>query len=55
MANVHAKIHETKEKESKSRVVGDYKPRPFDPTESVAEVIINKTWLICFDEFQVVI
>lgn len=53
MTNVHAKIHEVKERDSVKRVAGDTKPRPFDPTAPVADDIIKDAWLICFDEFQV--
>lgn len=51
MVDVHAKIHETKKE-----VVPDYsarKPKPFDPIPYVAKAITEKSWLICFDEFQV--
>ncbi|KAK5650135.1 hypothetical protein RI129_001164 [Pyrocoelia pectoralis] len=48
MVDVHQKIHETKQitatNTSKSR---------FDPIPPVAERICTKSWLICFDEFQV--
>ncbi|GLV48591.1 uncharacterized protein CBL_06020 [Carabus blaptoides fortunei] len=51
MLDVHAKIHELKQ-----LVVPDYrstKPQPFDPIPPVARAISEKSWLICFDEFQV--
>lgn len=51
MVEVHKRMHELKQ-----QVVPDYsarKPKPFDPIPPVAEGIINKSWLICFDEFQV--
>ncbi|XP_023015809.1 putative ATPase N2B isoform X1 [Leptinotarsa decemlineata] len=51
MVEVHKKMHELKQE-----VVVDYtqrKPKPFDPIPPVAEKIIQKSWLICFDEFQV--
>lgn len=51
MVEVHAKIHETKKV-----VVRHYterKPKPFDPIPYVAKAITEKSWLICFDEFQV--
>lgn len=53
MTNVHSKIHEVKQKMGQQRATGDTKPKPFDPTEPVAEIIANESWLICFDEFQV--
>lgn len=54
MTKVHALIHQVKEEHGpnvRSFVSGDVKP--FDPTQPVAELIANKSWLICFDEFQV--
>ncbi|XP_031640620.1 putative ATPase N2B [Contarinia nasturtii] len=55
MTDVHAKIHEVKEKESKIyQYVGSDKANPFDPTQPVADMITKDTWLLCFDEFQVV-
>ena len=51
MLDVHRRIHELK-----NSVVRDYsnpKPQPFDPIPPVAEAITEKSWLICFDEFQV--
>nr|CAI5837728.1 unnamed protein product [Callosobruchus analis] len=51
MIEVHKKMHELKQE-----VVVDYsqrKPKPFDPIPPVADKIIEKSWLICFDEFQV--
>ncbi|XP_066990997.2 putative ATPase N2B [Anabrus simplex] len=51
MLDVHSRIHELKK-----NVVRDHsstKPQPFDPIAPVAEAISEKTWLICFDEFQV--
>lgn len=51
MTNVHSKIHEFKEAMSANRT--DSKPKPYDPTEPVADLIARESWLICFDEFQV--
>ncbi|CAH1959611.1 unnamed protein product [Acanthoscelides obtectus] len=51
MIEVHKKMHELKQE-----IVVDYsqrKPKPFDPIPPVADRIIEKSWLICFDEFQV--
>lgn len=51
MIEVHKNMHELKQE-----IVIDYnqrKPKPFDPIPPVAEKIIEKSWLICFDEFQV--
>lgn len=51
MVEVHKKMHELKKE-----IVVDYsrrKPKPFDPIPPVANSIIEKSWLICFDEFQV--
>lgn len=54
MTDVHARIHEVKEEESKNlSYVGSDKANPFDPTRPVAESISKETWLLCFDEFQV--
>lgn len=54
MTNVHARIHEVKEEESKNQqYVGSDKANPFDPTRPVADMITRETWLLCFDEFQV--
>ncbi|XP_044259167.1 putative ATPase N2B [Tribolium madens] len=51
MVDVHEKIHETKKD-----VVRDFserKAKPFDPIPPVADLISNRAWMICFDEFQV--
>lgn len=51
MVEVHRSMHELKQE-----IVVDYtqrKPKPFDPIPPVANRIIEKSWLICFDEFQV--
>lgn len=54
MTKVHAKIHDVKVTESYRRDAGDTKPKAFDPTKPVADMIANDSWLICFDEFQVI-
>lgn len=54
MTDVHARIHDVKEAESRNhQYVGIDKAHPFDPTEPVADMITSETWLLCFDEFQV--
>lgn len=53
MRDVHAQIHSAKNRESNRRSGGDHKKNAFDPIEPVAELIAERTWLICFDEFQV--
>lgn len=54
MTDVHARIHDVKEAEN-IRTINEVKtkPKPFDPTKPVADMISNGAWLICFDEFQV--
>uniref|UniRef100_A0A8D9EIY5 ATPase N2B n=1 Tax=Cacopsylla melanoneura TaxID=428564 RepID=A0A8D9EIY5_9HEMI len=47
MLDVHAKIHEVK------KILARDKAKSYDPIPPVANAIISKTWLICFDEFQV--
>ncbi|ALC42484.1 CG8520 [Drosophila busckii] len=54
MTNVHARIHEAKERQGPmDRAFNSEKPAPFDPTKPVADLIARESWLICFDEFQV--
>lgn len=53
MTDVHTKIHEIKSKQV--RDVTSTKPQPFDPIKPVAEIITADSWLICFDEFQVML
>lgn len=52
MIEVHSHIHEVK-KTMAERDARSTKPSPFDPIPPVAELISSKTWLLCFDEFQV--
>lgn len=49
MVDVHKQIHEVKQ----SLAASGNKTRSYDPIKPVAERITAKTWLICFDEFQV--
>lgn len=51
MLDVHARIHEFKNLASVDKQ--DSRPVSYDPIPPVAEAITEKTWLICFDEFQV--
>ncbi|XP_077977398.1 AFG1-like ATPase [Glandiceps talaboti] len=51
MLDVHAKIHELKKQQPK--LLPGKKPVPFDPIPQVADHIIEQSWLLCFDEFQV--
>ncbi|KAH8370914.1 hypothetical protein KR093_005526 [Drosophila rubida] len=54
MTDVHAQIHDAKERQGPvDRAFNSEKPAPFDPTKPVADNIARKSWLICFDEFQV--
>lgn len=53
MLDIHSRIHEVKK-----GVVRDHsstKLQPFDPIPPVAASITENTWLLCFDEFQVII
>lgn len=52
MLDVHAKIHEVKK--NVKRDCSTTKLQPFDPILPVAEMIAQKAWLLCFDEFQVI-
>ncbi|XP_012269193.2 putative ATPase N2B [Athalia rosae] len=51
MLDVHGKIHDVKKTFVKDH--SSDKLKPFDPIPPVAEAISEKTWLLCFDEFQV--
>ncbi|CAG5109212.1 Similar to Putative ATPase N2B (Haematobia irritans) [Cotesia congregata] len=51
MLDVHAKIHQVKK--TIKRDASETKLKPFDPIPPVAQMITEKTWLLCFDEFQV--
>lgn len=52
MLDVHASIHETRTRLAPERKRGS-DSQLFDPLPLVAEAISQKSWLICFDEFQV--
>ncbi|XP_071954880.1 AFG1-like ATPase isoform X2 [Antedon mediterranea] len=52
MLEVHTRIHELKLKQPKGKDAR--KSRGFDPIPPVAREISESTWLLCFDEFQVV-
>lgn len=49
MVDVHKQIHGVKQQ----LAAQGEKTRSYDPIRPVAEAIAEKTWLICFDEFQV--
>lgn len=49
MVDVHKQIHQVKQ----NLAAAGEKTRSYDPIKPVAESIAAKTWLICFDEFQV--
>lgn len=49
MVDVHKQIHEVKQR----LLDGGSATRDYDPIKPVAEDIAKKSWLICFDEFQV--
>lgn len=51
MLDVHSKIHQIKKMIVPHQASG--RPAPFDPIPPVARAITEKSWLICFDEFQV--
>ncbi|CAG9765254.1 unnamed protein product [Ceutorhynchus assimilis] len=51
MIDVHHRMHQLKQE-----VVQDFsdrKAKPFDPIPPIAKSIFEKSWLLCFDEFQV--
>jgi cell division protein ZapE len=47
MADVHARIHEWRQKAKAGLVKGD------DPIQPVAEALAEEAWVLCFDEFSV--
>jgi hypothetical protein len=53
MLDVHSKIHEVKK--GVVRDHGNTKLQPFDPIPPVASSITENIWLLCFDEFQVIL
>ncbi|XP_066150581.1 putative ATPase N2B [Euwallacea fornicatus] len=51
MVKVHHRMHQLKQE-----VVQDFserKAKPFDPIPPIAKIIVQESWLLCFDEFQV--
>ncbi|ERL93889.1 putative ATPase N2B [Dendroctonus ponderosae] len=51
MVKVHERMHQLKQE-----VVQDFserKAKPFDPIAPIAQLIVEESWLLCFDEFQV--
>lgn len=51
MVKVHERMHQLKQE-----VVQDFserKAKPFDPIPPIAQLIVEESWLLCFDEFQV--
>ena len=53
MTDVHKKIHAAKTKNATESALSN-KPSAFDPIKPVADLITEDSWLICFDEFQVI-
>ncbi|XP_070494982.1 putative ATPase N2B isoform X1 [Chironomus tepperi] len=53
MTDVHKEIHRIKQQQYRETGAKSNVLRPFDPITPVAQIIKNKAWLICFDEFQV--
>ncbi|XP_074601270.1 AFG1-like ATPase isoform X3 [Brevipalpus obovatus] len=51
MLDVHAKIHEQKKRVTRSS--SSKKALSFNPIPAVAESIVDESWLLCLDEFQV--
>lgn len=66
MLDIHQRIHEEKKNIKKIHAPdqaryfepdGTYtiRQRPYDPIPPVAQSIVDESWIICFDEFQVII
>lgn len=53
MQEVHTLIHEVKKKAPPRDVARWDTHQPFDPIPPVGEAIIDRSWLLCLDEFQV--
>merc|ERR1712241_1234255 len=53
MLEVHSLIHEAKKKAPPRDVSKWDRHQPFDPIPPVGEAILNRSWLLCLDEFQV--
>ncbi|HRE22558.1 MAG TPA: cell division protein ZapE [Rhabdaerophilum sp.] len=47
MADVHARIHEWRQRAKRGEVKGE------DPIQPVAEQLADEAWVLCFDEFSV--
>ena len=53
MQDVHRRIHEAKKKAPPRDVSRWDTYQPFDPVPPVGDTIIEESWVICLDEFQV--
>ena len=54
MQDVHKRMHEAK-KQAPPRDISRWDTyQPFDPVPPVGDSIIEESWLLCLDEFQVV-
>lgn len=53
MLDVHARIHDYKKTITRDK--DSNKPQVVDVISPIAADISNESWLICFDEFQVLI
>jgi predicted ATPase len=54
MGDVHKRIHAVKQSTVSTFATGT-KPKVYDPIPPVARDIASEAWLLCFDEFQVII
>ena len=55
MQEVHVLIHESKKKAPPRDMSGTNweKPQPYDPIPAVGDAILQRSWILCLDEFQV--